>query len=321
MRTRTLAIAAAAAVCANVVAVAAAPGKPAPTPAKPTVATQSVQNLTSTGVTLRGTVNPRGLATTFQFQYGKTTSYGASTGPVAAGSGNANVPVTANVTGLTPNTIYHYRLVATNQVGTSVTADRSVRTAVQPTTISLIAKPNPVVYGGNVILSGQLTGPTPANQQVTLEQNAYPFSGTLKAVGNAVTTDAQGNFVFPAFTLLQNTQFQAVTGRTRSAIVTVGNRVIVRMSVKSRVRKHRRVRFSATVSPPQDGALYAIQRRKNGKWVTVVGGTLTHLDPTRSHFVRRLRIHRSATWRVFTGVSEQGHISNASAARRITAVG
>src|SRR3954465_9070819 len=103
MRTRTLAIAAVAAVCANVVAVAVAPGKPAPTPAKPTVATASVQNLTSTGVTLRGTVNPRGNATSFQFQYGSTTSYGATTGAVAVGAGTSNVPVTANVTGLTPN--------------------------------------------------------------------------------------------------------------------------------------------------------------------------------------------------------------------------
>src|SRR5436190_17590030 len=209
MRTRILIFGTILAIGGTVTAVQVARAKkPPPATPGPTVATSAHTNLTPTSVTLNGTVNPKGSATTFEFQFGTTSSYGFSSGPVSAGSGTSNVPVTANLTGLTPDTTYHYRLVGRNSAGTSTTADRTFRTSPQPRAISLLAKPNPVRYGAATTLAGQLTGPNAANQQVTLEQNAFPFSGAFKAVGNPVTSDAQGNFSFPVITLLQNTQFR-----------------------------------------------------------------------------------------------------------------
>jgi len=86
---------------------------------KPTAITGPVTATGSTTATLTGTVNPNGDATTWYFEYGKTTGYGTKTATQNAGSGTADVAASASVTGLTPNTTYHYRLVATNSAGTN----------------------------------------------------------------------------------------------------------------------------------------------------------------------------------------------------------
>lgn len=78
---------------------------------------------------LSGTVNPNTSATTAQFEYGLTSSYG-SVQAVTLGTADATIaqPVAFMVSGLTPNTTYHYRLTATNVNGTSSTTDRVLRT-------------------------------------------------------------------------------------------------------------------------------------------------------------------------------------------------
>jgi len=87
----------------------------------PNVITGSATKVTVNSATLNGTVYPNGFLTTYYFEYGPTTSYGNTTPnpPQSAGSGTSDVSVSANVTGLTSNTIYHYRLVATNSLGTT----------------------------------------------------------------------------------------------------------------------------------------------------------------------------------------------------------
>jgi phosphodiesterase/alkaline phosphatase D-like protein len=74
---------------------------------------------------LNGMVNPNGVPTTYYFEWGTTTSYGNTTGVQSVGSGLSDVVVSANLTGLTRNTTYHYRVVATNSLGTSYGSDRS----------------------------------------------------------------------------------------------------------------------------------------------------------------------------------------------------
>ena len=89
----------------------------------PAVFTGAASNTTYTTTDLNGTVNPNGLATTAHFEYGTTTSYGTNTADQSIGSGSSTVPVSASLSGLTPGTTYHYRLVATNAGGTSNGAD------------------------------------------------------------------------------------------------------------------------------------------------------------------------------------------------------
>jgi hypothetical protein len=86
---------------------------------------------TTTG-TLTAAITPGGAATRVRFEYGTTTSYGATTGDVSAGDGDGPTPVSAPVAGLRPSATYHYRAVATSPIGTAVGADRTFTTANPP---------------------------------------------------------------------------------------------------------------------------------------------------------------------------------------------
>jgi hypothetical protein len=74
----------------------------------PIAQTTSATNVAPTSATLNGVANPTGAAE-YAFQYGTTTSYAKQTsaGTISAGSHN----VSTNVTGLTPGTTYHFRIV------------------------------------------------------------------------------------------------------------------------------------------------------------------------------------------------------------------
>jgi hypothetical protein len=99
--------------------------------------TRSATNITQTSATLTGTVNPDGIqVSSCRFEYVSAAGYnpsasdpyssGQSTSctPADVGAGTAGVTVSANITGLSESTIYHYRLVATNANGINVTGDQ-----------------------------------------------------------------------------------------------------------------------------------------------------------------------------------------------------
>jgi hypothetical protein len=88
-------------------------------PTAPAVATGVATAVQAASATLNGTVNDNNAASTVLFQYGVTSGYGlnVSGGSVVAGSGNTAVH--ASVSGLACNTAYHFRVKATNTVGTS----------------------------------------------------------------------------------------------------------------------------------------------------------------------------------------------------------
>jgi hypothetical protein len=86
-------------------------------PVKPKVETKPASNVTETEATLNGTVNPEGVETKYYFEYGETTSYGSKTAEVSAGSGTSTLEESKAITGLTPDTPYHFRIVATNSEG------------------------------------------------------------------------------------------------------------------------------------------------------------------------------------------------------------
>jgi hypothetical protein len=84
----------------------------------PNVSTLAPSNRTTTSATLNGTVNPRGLELQgCQFEYGSTIAYGhvvaCAESPQEIGTGEAPVPVHADLTGLQIGKHYHYRLVTT----------------------------------------------------------------------------------------------------------------------------------------------------------------------------------------------------------------
>ena len=98
----------------------------------PIVATGAGTPSGPSAATVGGTVNPKGTATTWTVEYGPTTDYGSTTSPVDAGSGTTDVPVSAELSGLTPATEYHFRIVATNAGGTAAGADATFTTPAPP---------------------------------------------------------------------------------------------------------------------------------------------------------------------------------------------
>jgi len=130
--------------------------------APPAVTTGAASELTPDGATVRGSLNPRGLVTTWYFQYGRTTSYGTRTTAQDAGSGNRRTPVSARLGGLVGNTRYHYRLVATNSSGTTRGADRTFRTREPRRLAWITAAPNPGTVLRPVTVTGSLAGPAAA---------------------------------------------------------------------------------------------------------------------------------------------------------------
>jgi streptogramin lyase len=94
--------------------------------AVPVVDTGAAGSIGPSTTTLVGTVNANAHAVTdCHFEYGISTAYGASI-PCAqsVGGGFRAVAVSANVSGLEPETTYHVQLVATNALGTGRGADR-----------------------------------------------------------------------------------------------------------------------------------------------------------------------------------------------------
>lgn len=98
----------------------------------PTVSTGPASNISDTAATLTGTVNPNGNETGYVFEYGLTSAYGLGTTSHSAGGGTKPVKAAVTVRGLTPGTVYHYRIAALNQAGGAFGSDRTFKTTGHP---------------------------------------------------------------------------------------------------------------------------------------------------------------------------------------------
>jgi phosphodiesterase/alkaline phosphatase D-like protein len=150
----------------------------------PTSTTGSATLLSSTRARLAGAVNPNSASTSYWFEYGTTTAYGNQTEPASAGGGSATVSVQADLSGLSPGTLYHYRLVARSSAGTTFGADRqltmpaSLPVAATGTTSSVTA--SGALMHGSVNPNGEPT--------------SYWFEyGVTDAYGHATPTASAGS--------------------------------------------------------------------------------------------------------------------------------
>jgi hypothetical protein len=107
--------------------------------------TGDATSITATGATFNGSVDG---ATTAHFEYGTTTSYGVATDAQAVTDG----PVQATVTGLTPNTTYHFRIVSNAGNG----ADKTFTTAANPTPPGVTSQHTRDITATSANVSGSL---------------------------------------------------------------------------------------------------------------------------------------------------------------------
>jgi len=105
----------------------------------PIATTLGSTNLSLTTAGVSGSVNPNNLLTTAWFEWGTTLSYGSNTASQSLAAVNSTLPVSATVNSLTPGTTYHFRLRATNSLGTSLGSDQTLLAAIAPTVTTLNA--------------------------------------------------------------------------------------------------------------------------------------------------------------------------------------
>lgn len=148
----------------------------------PTATTMAATNKTATGATLNATVNANMVSTAVTFEYGTTTSYGqtvnASPSPV---TGNAITNVSANLTGLTAGTTYHFRVKAVNSVGTTYGSDMTFTTLYPPPPTSGLSAYYP--FNGNANdesvnnYNGTVTGAVLSPDRFGTNNSSYYFNG------------------------------------------------------------------------------------------------------------------------------------------------
>jgi hypothetical protein len=122
----------------------------------PSVETRPPTQVTQTSASFNGTVNTEGEeVVSCSFQYGPTDSYGSSArctnSPM---SGRTPVAVSAAVTGLSPDTPYHYRLTVTTGGGTRYGADAELSSLPEPPAVSTGAASQ--LEEGSAVLSGSV---------------------------------------------------------------------------------------------------------------------------------------------------------------------
>jgi hypothetical protein len=148
--------------------------------AAPTATTSAPPGeVTDGGATLTGIVNPNdATVTACSFEYGEGTTGGSYESSVPCSqaliANGENQGVSATISGLSPNTTYHYRLVASSLSGTGTGANETFTTATS-TQIAII-HPNPSITG------------TPAVGQ-TLTCHAGTASGTSPQLSYAWVRD------------------------------------------------------------------------------------------------------------------------------------
>ena len=103
----------------------------------PLANTSAATNVGTTTATLNGIINPNGSTTTYIFEYGASTGYGNSIAGTSSLTGSVNVNVNEDITGLSPNSTYHFRLSATNEGGTTLSDDATFMTSSSSTDIDL----------------------------------------------------------------------------------------------------------------------------------------------------------------------------------------
>tara|TARA_R110002073_G_scaffold108336_3_gene243332 strand:- start:1642 stop:6312 length:4671 start_codon:yes stop_codon:yes gene_type:complete len=144
------------------------------------VTTGDAQNVSGASATITGEVNPQGSTSSFEFEYGTTTSYGTTI--IASPSSSAAtiaVPVTANISGLQTGLTYHYRLKSTNTAGVAFGSDKTFTTlaagGVPGANLWLKANEGVTNSGNNITGWTDFTG-----------QNTFTVNGTPGYTTNAI---------------------------------------------------------------------------------------------------------------------------------------
>jgi hypothetical protein len=276
------------------------------TTGRPLVSTGSASGLTSNSATLAGTVDPNGHAAGWYFQYGTTSGYGVQTPTRSSSSRTGSRNVTEAIGNLKPGTTYHYRLVASNGVGTSFGNDTTFTTAGPP--LTLATSTSSVVLSGSAMLSGKVSSGRSSESVVVFAQRYA--SGSFVAVATLLT-DAGGTWTLRVRPRIATT-YKAVWSGNTSPTLTIGVHPAVSLRALGRLR------FATHVTGVHSfaGRVVQLQRRRlNGSWLTIARARLN--KSSNAVFHPRLGRGRS-TLRIAFSINQAGGGYLAGFSRAIT---
>jgi DNA-binding beta-propeller fold protein YncE len=159
-------------------------------PTAPVFEKEFTAEVTASEAKLGALVDPGGIAASYRFEYGPTSAYGSSM-PFPEGSVGEGLEaraVWAAASGLAPGSTYHYRLVASNELGTVYGPDQTFTTL----TAEQASCPNEQRRGGFAARLPDcrayelVTPPVESSSQFD-SQSQLAFSSTIAADGEAIS--------------------------------------------------------------------------------------------------------------------------------------
>ena len=280
----------------------------------PTAYTGEATQLTTSSAVLKGAVYPGGQQTSYYFQYGTSTAYGAQTPVATLDAGTQSINVVAPLSDLEAGATYHCRLVAVNAGGTALGQDRTFSVKKVPLVVQLDATHFASPFGTPFVVSGSLSGTGSAAHLVVLQANPFPYLAGFKPLGRPQPADASGRFSFTVPGQPVNTQLRIATLDTpplTSRVTVELVAVHVTLHIGHAVRAGY-ARLYGSVTPGEPGARIVFQRVRRGHPAESVAETfITSGSRGSSRFAREVRLPRPGLYRaaveVTSGAQTSGH--------------
>jgi hypothetical protein len=275
-------------------------------PLGPIVQTAGTSGVGEHAATVEGTVAPnRNAVSECVFLYGTTTAYGseAPCTPAVSGTGSTPTTVSAALSGLTPGTTYHYRVLAANGDGTSQGADETFTTATGAGSGETPGGKSSSNSGGSPT-TGQTgtsgtsttqTGPSSATGATLEATRALACSNAQIALINVV---AQGSHV-----LLTGAARQVLAGKRVSIKLLSTGKVVATPTVTpagtftataplppAKGRSSNRTRYQASIGSLKSLAL-KLERRAYMEHVTLAGSHVSIAGRVTGSFRAGTAVH------------------------------
>jgi hypothetical protein len=190
--------------------------------------------------------------------------------------------------------------------------------------VTIAAAPNPIVFGSSSVITGQATGKKAAGATVELQSEPFPYKAPFSTVAST-TADATGHSSFkvtPGLNTLYRVMAKIAPSATSpNVLVKVRVRLSLRVSTTSPAAGQL-VRFSGLLLPAYNGRSVQIQRKTATGCTTVGQAKLIAATSVgsvaQSRYSKRVRIRRSATYRVWFNPADGARLPNGSPTRRLT---
>ena len=196
------------------------------TPAPPAVTTRAASNLSQTGTagTLNALVNPAASQTTVSFCYSKSPTLVGCTSvpgnPSSLSSSTQPTAVSADISGLSTNTVYYFVAVATNSVGTTYGSTEYFTTPTGTVAAPVITGISPGsigdISGASITITGTGFSTVGAGAQVTI--GGISATVTSRSATQLVVTSPAGT-VGATNVVVNNVDGQSTSTNTRLSFI------------------------------------------------------------------------------------------------------